>query len=232
MRGRSLAVAAGGPSDGRGRDAQHAPLAVVGPAPARGAGQGPARPVQRDEAARAFFGTPVQMLLLWGAVWLLGFGAFFFSTWNGRRLPAWAAALVMVVLGATAASASFVQLVRQSHGLRGPSTSVAARYGWAWAIGLFAVTVFDLGLEHQHLPASLQPASFLVVAGLLYLASGVVFGDKVTFALGAWTLVVAAASTFAGVPGNFAVLSLAGGGGLLAAGAVLRSRFHRAARPR
>ena len=188
---------------------------------------------QRDEAARAFFGTPVPMLLLWGATWLLGFGAFFFATWNGRHLPAWAAALVMVVLGATAASSSFVQLARQSHGLRGPSPSVAARYGWSWAIGLLAVTAFDLGLDHQHLPASVQPilwpASFLVVAGLLYLAGGVVFGDKVTFALGAWTLVVAAASTFAGVPGNFAVLSLAGGGGLLAAGALLRPRFHRAA---
>jgi hypothetical protein len=35
-----------------------------------------------------------------------------------------------------------------------------------------------------------------------------------------WMLIVGAASVFAGAPGNFAVLSLAGGGGFLAAAAL------------
>jgi hypothetical protein len=41
--------------------------------------------------------------------------------------------------------------------------------------------------------------------------------DRVQYGLGAWMLVTGASSVLAGVPGNFAVVSLAGGGGLLLA---------------
>lgn len=43
------------------------------------------------------------------------------------------------------------------------------------------------------------------------------FRDPVHYGLGIWMLAVAASSVFAGVPGNFAVLALAGGGGFLVA---------------
>ncbi len=184
---------------------------------------------QRKQAARAFFGTPVPILALWGVAWTLGFGAYYVTAADGHHLPAWVAGVVLALLGAAATAASVVQFVRQRRGLRGPSPSVAARYFWSWPIATLAMAVFDLGLDRQGLPGSVQSllwsASFLFVAGLLYLAGGVLFGDTVMFALGAWTVVVAGASTFAGVPGNFAVLSLAGGGGLLLAAAVLRPRF-------
>jgi hypothetical protein len=43
------------------------------------------------------------------------------------------------------------------------------------------------------------------------------FQDRFQYGLGLWMLVSAATSVFAGVPGNFAVVALAGGGGLLLA---------------
>ncbi len=59
--------------------------------------------------------------------------------------------------------------------------------------------------------------SLLVLVGVLFLAGATLHRDRVQYGLGAWMLLTGAGSVFAGVPGNFAVLSLAGGGGLLAA---------------
>jgi hypothetical protein len=138
------------------------------------------------------------------------------------------AGVLLSVFASAATAISFGQLARQGRGLRGPSTALAARYAWMWPIGAVATAAFDVGLDHQGVPPSvnsiLWPASFLVVAGLLYLAGGALFDDTVMFALGGLTLAVAAASSFAGVPGNFAVLCVAGGGGLLVAAALLRPR--------
>jgi hypothetical protein len=96
-------------------------------------------------------------------------------------------------------------------------------FSWCWPAALLGVLVFDLGLSRQGLSATAQsllwPGSFLLVAALLFLAAGVLFGDRAQFGLGLWSLAVAAGSTFAGRPGNFVVLALAGGGGLLLAAA-------------
>jgi ABC-type uncharacterized transport system permease subunit len=48
-------------------------------------------------------------------------------------------------------------------------------------------------------------------------AGGLFFRDKTHYTLGAWLLITTAASMFAGVPADFAVLALAGGSGFLAA---------------
>ena len=45
---------------------------------------------------------------------------------------------------------------------------------------------------------------------------GALWGSWVMYGVGLWTLLGAAASVYAGVPGNYLVLSLAGGGGFLA----------------
>jgi len=48
--------------------------------------------------------------------------------------------------------------------------------------------------------------------------------DRVQYGLGIWILAVDAVSVFAGVPGNYLLLSLAGGGGFLAAAASFAAR--------
>jgi hypothetical protein len=96
-------------------------------------------------------------------------------------------------------------------------------FSWCWPATLAGVFAFDLGLSRHGLPETtlslLWPGSFLLVGAVLFLAAGVLFGDRAQFGLGLWSLAVAAGSTFAGRPGNFAVLALAGGGGLLLAAA-------------
>ncbi|MGH3631879.1 MAG: hypothetical protein ACRDRL_31120, partial [Sciscionella sp.] len=44
---------------------------------------------------------------------------------------------------------------------------------------------------------------------------GMLWRDTVQYALGVWMLITAAGSVFAGMPGDFLVLALAGGGGFL-----------------
>ena len=94
-------------------------------------------------------------------------------------------------------------------------------YGWSWMIGFSAVAAINFGMTRLHLPADavtlLSSGISLLVVGVLYLAGGAMFQDRCQYALGVWMLVTGAASVLVGVPGNFAVLSLAGGGGLLLA---------------
>lgn len=61
----------------------------------------------------------------------------------------------------------------------------------------------------------------------MYLAGGMLWRDRGQFALGVWMLIAGAGSAFAGVPGNFLVLALAGGGGML-----LQSGYYLVARHR
>jgi len=96
-------------------------------------------------------------------------------------------------------------------------------YMWAWPVAFAGLFALNAGLAHQGMPvrlaALLWPASSAGTVGILYLAAGVLFRDLVHYGLGTWMLVVGAASVFAGAPANFAVLSLAGGGGFLVAAA-------------
>jgi hypothetical protein len=122
------------------------------------------------------------------------------------------------------------QLVRRGRGVRGPSRTVAASFGWSWLLALAGVFALNIGLSQHGLPASLAPllwpGSSSVVVGVLYLAGGLLFADRVQYGLGAWMLAVGAGSVLAGWPANFAVLALAGGGGFLAAAlcTVMRTR--------
>ena len=101
-------------------------------------------------------------------------------------------------------------------------------YGLGWALALAGLFAVNRGLAHQGLPADLRPlvssGTSLLVVGLLYLTTGIVWRDRVQYGLGAWTPLVGAGSVSAGFPANFAVLSLAGGGGFLVAAGLLHVR--------
>jgi hypothetical protein len=105
-------------------------------------------------------------------------------------------------------------------------------YGWSWSLAFAGVFALNIGLSQHGLPASLAPllwpGSSAVVAGVLYLAGGALFADRVQYGLGIWMLAVGAGSVQAGWPANFAILALAGGGGFLAAAAFILARGRRA----
>ncbi len=142
----------------------------------------------------------------------------------GPLVPTWAARTILGVLFAVAVVVSVGEGVWRRRGVEGPSRMVGAMYGWSWALGLAALLAVNVALAHQGLPSGLRPlvwsGSSSLVVGSLYLATGIVRRDRVQYGLGAWTLIVGAASVSAGAPANFAVLSLAGGGGFLVAAAV------------
>jgi len=178
---------------------------------------------QQASAARELYVDPVPMLASWGIAWTLGFGAFYFasSSARGHFLPLWAAAVILGSLSAVAVAGVVAQLARRGRGVQGPSRTVGAAYGWSWPLAIAGVCTLNIGLSTHGLPASLAPllwpGSSAVVVGVLYLAGGMLFSDRVQYGLGAWTLAVGAGSALAGWPANFAVLALAGGGGFLAA---------------
>jgi len=168
------------------------------------------------------------VLAVWGGAWLIGFGVLC-PAWPGGLRP-WlsrsAAAVFVAVLFAAAIVFSTGRGLWRQRGLTGPSHRTSVLYVYSWVAGLAGQRAVNLRLAHDGLPAHLRPllwsGSSPLVIGLLLLAGGLLWDDRVQGGLGVWTLIIGAASVFAGVPGNFAVLAVAGGGGLLLASATCR----------
>ena len=180
---------------------------------------------QREEARRGLGLNPALIYGLWGAAYLIGFGAILltYPTAVSVRLPAAVAGVLVGSLFVAATVTSIVMGVRAGRGLRGPSQAAGAMYGWSWTLGFCTLAAVNVGVARLGIPDDaetlLWSGSSLLLVGVLYLAAGALFQDRFQYGLGVWMLVSSACSVFAGVPGNFAVVSLAGGGGfLLAAG--------------
>jgi hypothetical protein len=160
-----------------------------------------------------------------GVAWLAGFGIFYFTFGHGAgkspEVPVWVAVVVIGVVNIVALMAGLGQTLRRGRGIEGRSWDAMRMYLWAWPLAYAGVYAADAGLQYQGLPERLAPllwtGSAAAVTGVMCLAGGLFFRDKIHYTLGAWVLVTTAASMFAGVPGNFAVLALAGGGGFLIA---------------
>jgi hypothetical protein len=186
--------------------------------------------VQRESVARSLRVDPALILAAWGLAWLIGFGVIYLAA-KGRlgffNAP-WLAYALAGILFAAAAIFTFGAQIRRGRGVRGPSQRVAAMYGWSWGLAFIGVLALGLALEHQGLSSDMAPllwtGSSLLAVGLLYLAGGMLWDDRLQYGLGVWVLVIGAASVAAGVSTNFAVLSLAGGGGFLVAAATFRAR--------
>lgn len=163
----------------------------------------------------------VLIYAVWGAAWALGFAGLYL----GYRdvVPLLAAGLLFFVLLVSAMVVTGVHIARATRGVRGISSEVGAMVGWNWLLGFACVGAILGGLDRvgttEEQSALLGPALSLLVVGLLYLGSGAVWRDRVQYGLGIWILAIDAVSVFAGVPGNYLLLSLAGGGGFLAAAA-------------
>lgn len=172
---------------------------------------------QRGEvAARLRF--PVSGLFAaWGIAYLVGFGLAFAATQG--PVPVGVAVGVGVLLGVAAIAYSAIRGVAAGRGISGRSQTVGAMYGWSWTLGFAGLYAVNFGLMSRGLPAAvvslLWSGSALLLAGVLYLAGGALWGDRAQYALGVWMMASAAGSVFIGYPGNFLVLSLAGGGGFL-----------------
>ena len=190
---------------------------------------------QHQEAQRGLAPNVALFFGPWGVAYLLGFGAIFltYPTPLPIRLAGWPAAVITAVLFASAVVITAVTGARAGRGLRGPSQAAGVMYGWSWTLGFSALAAVNLGVTRLGLPDEavtlLWSGSSLLLVGVLYLGGGALFQDRFQYGLGVWMLVSGACSVFAGVPGNFAVVSLAGGGGLLLAAGYFALRHSRPA---
>lgn len=155
---------------------------------------------------------------IWGVAYLVSWGAFYLAQ-KGILSEVLAGILTGVLMvGSIVFSAVFG--VHRGHGVRGPSRVVGAMYGCSWTLGFTVLVAINVGLQNTGLTSDqvtlLWSGSVLLLAGVLFLAGGALLRSWSQYVLGAWTMITGAASVYAGVPGNFLVLSLAGGGGFLA----------------
>jgi hypothetical protein len=166
----------------------------------------------------------------WGAAWLLGCGAMWLSVLGQhpfRGAAGWASA----VLGAGIAAAIIATAItsgRASRGIGGVSARQATMYGLSWPAG-FAAMFAIIGAA-GHFGASptvmgvLGAAAPLVLVGLIYMVAAGMWLDRVMFCLGAWELLVAAIGAWTGPVGVLLLDAVAGGGGFIAAAALLAWR--------
>jgi hypothetical protein len=177
---------------------------------------------------------PGQFFSAWGIAWLVGFGASYLAHGDDRVIPGWLGVAVPAVLLLGALARSLTYGLRIGRGVSGPSRLTGALYGWSWALGFVCLFAVNGALIRQGLTsdeaALLWSSSALLLAGVLYLAGGMLWQDMAQYTLGVWSMVCAAGAVFAGVPGNFLVQSLAGGGGFLTLAVYHRFRHSAAGR--
>lgn len=188
---------------------------------------------QRYRVGRDLAPDPVLLYVTWGLAWVLGFTAFYLVMSGAVDTPWWAAGIVFFALILVAMVVTTVRTARAASGVRGVSAQVGAMYGWSWALGFAALSAVNAGLIGTGLSgdqiAMLWSSTPLLLVGVLYLAGGALWRDPVQYGLGAWVLATGSVSVFAGVPGNYLALAIAGGGGFLVAAAWFGWRRQRAA---
>ncbi|MFE0023841.1 hypothetical protein [Amycolatopsis sp. NPDC059021] len=187
---------------------------------------------QKEQLRRELRFEPARLLLVWGVAWLVGWGLLYLAI-TRAFVPVWLGIVVVAALFVAAIGYSAFYGIRRSRGIRGPSRLSGALYGWSWGIGYLGLWVVNVQIGRLGLPdgaiSLLWSGSSLLLTGVLYLAGGAIWQDKLQFGLGGWMILSAAASVLAGYPGNFGVLCLCGGGGFLLAAlvyVVLERRGH------
>lgn len=192
---------------------------------------------QRAAAART---QPSAALLfgVWGTAWVVGYGLLWVAARDESSWSAWSswAAVVAAVVILGAMGVTVWHTAVRTHGIRGRSAQQGAMYGWAWFLGFLGQGVIvaalaQAGASREVVGIAANSVAALVV-GLLYLAGGAMWRATAMYVLGAWILLAGATSAFAGIPGSYAVLALAGGGGMLVAALVTRVTSARGGRTR
>lgn len=175
---------------------------------------------------------PRLVLGVWGTAQLVGFGAIALS-WplsDGALLPVPVVAAVGLygALVAVAVVVTVRHAAAAERGLDGPSQRVRRLHGLSWpvAFNAGAALVLAMGLAGAdvELLMLLWPALTGLLVGVLYLGAAAIWQDRLRLGVGLWMVLVAVVAPFAGAPGNYVVMAVAGGGGFLAAAAWLTLR--------
>jgi hypothetical protein len=166
----------------------------------------------------------------WGLAWLIGCGAMWLSVLGQhpfRGAAGWASAIlgagIVLAIVTTAVTVS-----RATRGVGGVSARQGMIFGLSWPVG-FAALFAIIGAA-GHFGASpkvlgvLGAAGPLMLVGLIYVLAAGMWLDWVMCGLGVWALLVAAVGAWTGPVGVLFIDAVAGGGGFLAAAALLAWR--------
>jgi hypothetical protein len=161
---------------------------------------------------------------IWAVAWTVGYGVLWATAGEGvAQMPWWAWAVFGGLILAGVAT-TVTHSLRRMSGMTGVSRRTGQLYGWSWFVAFLAGQTLVGGLAGAGLPddavtLAANGVSALIV-GILYMAGGALWQDRAQFALGVWMALIAAVATVVGLPGTFAVMCVAGGGGM-ALGALL-----------
>jgi hypothetical protein len=161
--------------------------------------------------ARLIFG-------VWAVAWSVGYGLLWATSSGGVDATPWWAWAVFGLLMASGVAATIVHSLRQMSGVAGVSRTTGAMYGWSWFVAFLGGQGIVGALAGGGLPdetvALLANGISALIVGIQYMAGGALCQDRAQFGLGIWMVLVAAVATIVGLPGTFAVMCLAGGGGM------------------
>ncbi len=151
---------------------------------------------------------------VWGAAWIIGFGAALLGFAPEPALPL---PVALGLAGAALVAAiviTTVHAVRRGRGTRGPSNLQGAIHGNAFAfgfllIGLLGWRLIDAGTPTDAMFVYWVVATCLVV-GTLGLAGAALVNDRSTLVFSAWVIVVGIAAAL--IPAPWLLLAGVGGG--------------------
>lgn len=192
---------------------------------------------QRAAAQRQLSEHPMTFYGPWGFAWFVGFGVMFLRFGpDGRifvNMPEWLPTLLLFILLAAAAVVSGYMSSRAYRHIRGQSPVQGAMYGAAWGIA-FVTMGLTLNRFAKLLPQGehilIWGTISVLLAAVLFVAGAAIWRERVLFGLGIWLALINVIGTAAGPGWHSLIISLLGGGAMLAAGIVLTLRTRRRVR--
>ncbi|GEL98510.1 hypothetical protein [Cellulomonas terrae] len=164
---------------------------------------------------------------IWGAAWLVGYGALWLTSRDDGD-PSLLAVVVAIAAGVAALVVTIVHVLHRTRGIAGASAREGALYGIAWPVGFVAQSMIVGGLAQAgasgEVVALAANAIAALVVGLLYIAGGLLWRATSMYVLGGWMALTGAAAALTGYPDSYLVMALAGGGGMLAGAVVVKVR--------
>jgi hypothetical protein len=189
---------------------------------------------QRDVAERSLRPDPRLIYWPWGIAWFVGFGLLFLRHGPHGQvrvdMPDALPLITLYLLMIIAFVVSGVAGAKANRHISGDSSARGRMYGWSWFFGFAGAAVICVHFSDL-LPEAevglLWAAMSVGVVSVLYLAGGATWHSRDMFVLGLWLTLSNIAGVLAGPGWHSLVVSLAGGGGMLAAGLVQWWSFRR-----
>jgi hypothetical protein len=187
----------------------------------------------REHALRELRASYPLVFAVFGLILMIGYGVIWLSVRGQHPYsgPTPYSLLTLTLLLAAGAVTTVISVGRAVTGIGGVTAAQRRVHSLALLIGLVGVFTLEGGLAHAGVSNSLLgvygAVAPMLVTGVVYVSSPAFWQDWSTRTLGAWLVLVAAGSAYAGPVGVWGVAGLAAGAGFLVM-AVVRRRRNRA----